>query len=579
MNNLKINVALYARFSSTQQRDESIDAQLRAMHKYCEAHSYNIVGEYCDEAKSGTNANREEFQRMMDDSKLDKFDAVIVHKLDRFSRNRNDAFLYKSALKKRGIKLISVLESNIDESPEGKFMEGVIESMNEYTVNNIARETMKGLKENAYNCISTGGIPPLGYDIVDKKYVINEHEAEAVRMIFEMVDNGYGYTKIIKKLNALGYKTKHGNSFGKNSLRDLITNERYKGVYIYNKRSCSKLLPFNRSNRRYHDEEDIIRIPDGCPQIVSKELWERVNKVRTAVNKKSNSTHPYLLSGLVYCDDCGFKFQGNTRNHNNTNKQYTTYRCGGRVNKKICDCKEIRCALLDSWVLDELLNILFIDNNIPIIARILNDNLKSNITNDKEYKLAKENLSKLNKGLNSLIDTVTITGTNDIITGRIKDLKTKITETEAFISQCEMRMKDLIITENDIKRDLKNIRSYMLNPENLEKTRYMLSQYIEKICINNTTVKATFRVAFTLLNGFTGYYTHTSEISRKKLKDEYSGLGVDSWLYRYINALNDSCSPQRIDVLEYAIKHSLCGQRFSALPFDFDCKSIGKEDS
>lgn len=579
MRKIHFNVALYARFSSNNQREESISAQLRAMHKYCEDYGYNIVGEYCDEAKSGTNTNREEFQRMMDDSKLDKFDAVIVHKLDRFSRNRNDAFLYKSALKKRGIKLISVLESNIDESPEGKFMEGVIESVNEYTVNNIARETMKGLKENAYNCISTGGIPPLGYDIVDKKYVINEHEAEAVRMIFEMVDNGYGYTEIIKRLNALGYKTKHGNSFGKNSLRDLITNERYKGVYVYNKRSCSKLLPFARSNRRYNDEEDIIRIDGGCPQIVSKELWERVNKVRTAVNKKSNSTHPYLLTGLVRCDNCGFKFQGNIRNHNNTNKQYTTYRCGGRVNKKICNCKEIRCMYLDNWVIDEFFFRFFTNHNIPIIAKEVNDSLKSNITDDKEYKLAKEHLAKLNKGLNSLIDTVTETGTNDLIKARIKEIQAQITETESVISQYEMKMKDLIITEDDIKRDLEKIRSYMLNPENLEKTRYMLSQYIEEIRINNTTVKATFRVAFTLLSGFTAYYTYTAEISRKKLKEEYSRLGSDSWLYRYVNALNGSCSPQRIDVLEYAIKHSLCGQRFSALPFDFDCKSIGKEDS
>lgn len=576
--NTNINVALYARFSSNQQREESIDAQLRAMHKYCEDFGYNIVDEYCDEAKSGTNADREEFQRMMNNSKLGMFDAVIVHKLDRFSRNRNDTYFYKSMLLKRGVKLISVLE-NLEDSPEGHLMEGVIETVNSYYIDNLSRETKKGLKENAYNCISTGGIPPLGYDIVEKKYVINEHEAEAVRMIYEMVDNGYGYTEIIKKLNALGYKTKHGNSFGKNSLRDLITNERYKGVYVYNKRSCSKLLPFKRSNRRYNAEEDIIRIDGGCPQIISKELWERVNKVRTAVNKKSNSTHPYLLTGLVYCDDCGFKFQGNTRNHNNTNKQYTTYRCGGRVNKKICNCKEIRCELLNSWALDELFDILFIEDNIPIIAKKVNESLKSNIKDDKEYKLAKDNLAKLNKGLNSLIDTVTITGTNDIITGRIKDIKAQITETEAVIRQYEARIKDLVITEEDIKRDLEDMRSYMLNPENLEKTRYMLSQYIEGIRINNTTVKATFRVAFTLLNGFTAYYTNTVEISRKKLIDEYSRLGVDSWLYRYINALNGSCSPQRIDVLEYAIKHSLCGQRFSALPFDFDCKNVEKNNS
>lgn len=459
---INFNVVLYARFSSNNQREESIDAQLRAMHKFCEDRGYNIVCEYCDEAKSGANANREEFQRMMDDSKLGKFNAVIVHKLDRFSRNKNDTYLYKSTLLKRGIQLISVLEK-IEDSPEGRLMEGVIESMNAFYVDNLSRETKKGLKENAYKCEWTGGVPPLGYDIVNKKLVINEHEAEAVRIIYNMLYNGYGYGQVIKKLNALGYRTKRGGHFGKNSLRDLITNERYKGVFVYNKHSRSKISPQKKSSREYNDESEIIRIEGGCPQIVSKKVWDRVNKVRRTVNGRSTQKHPYLLSGFITCGECQSKFQGNTRNSNNTNKQYTTYRCGGRVNKKICSCVEIRCELLDSWVIDEFLSIVFTDENIPIIAKRLNRSIKEDIESNKEYKQAQENLNKLEKGLNDLIDTVTLTGTNSIITKRIKEHKDQISNTEEIIKDYERKLRKITITEDDIRRNLENIRQYMKN--------------------------------------------------------------------------------------------------------------------
>lgn len=565
------NVVLYARFSSNNQREESIDAQLRAMHKFCEDRGYNIVCEYCDEAKSGTNANREEFQRMMDDSKLGKFNAVIVHKLDRFSRNKNDTYLYKSTLLKRGIQLISVLEK-IEDSPEGRLMEGVIESMNAFYVDNLSRETKKGLKENAYKCEWTGGVPPLGYDVINKKLVINEHEAEAVRIIFDMLYNGYGYGQVIKKLNALGYRTKRGGHFGKNSIYDLISNEKYKGVFTYNKHSRSKVSMQKKSSREFNDESEIIRIEGGCPQIIPKKIWDRVNKLRKTVNRRATQKHPYLLSGLITCEECQSKFQGNTRNSNNKNKQYTTYRCGGRVNKKICSCVEIRCELLDSWVIDEFLSIVFTDENIPIIAKKLNKSIKEDTEANKGYKQAQENLNKLEKGLNDLIDTVTFTGTNNIIAKRIKELKNQISNTEEIIKDYEKNIGGISITEEDIKRDLEKIRQYMKNPDSLEKTRYVLSQYIDSIVIGNKTIKATFKVAFWLSDKLSFDYTHIEEIGRKELR-RYWKLGTKSWLYHYIGAINGSYSPKRTEVLDHAAKYFSEGQSFYELPFDVECKN------
>ena len=100
-----LRVALYARFSSDLQRSESIDAQIRAMRKYCEQNRMIIIDTYVDEAKSATSDKRPSFQRMIEDSKKHIFDVVLVHKLDRLSRNRYDSAMYKRTLKMNGVKV------------------------------------------------------------------------------------------------------------------------------------------------------------------------------------------------------------------------------------------------------------------------------------------------------------------------------------------------------------------------------------------------------------------------------------------------------------------------------------------
>lgn len=311
MTNTNVRTALYARFSSHNQREESIDAQIRAMTKYCADNNFTIVKTYADSAQTGTNCKRDEFTKMMSDVENDVFDVVIVHKLDRFSRNIDDSVMFQIKLKKYGVELKSVTE-NLDDTAEGVLMKTVVQGINEYYSRNLSRETMKGLMENAHHCMWTGGKPPLGYDVVDKKLVINQHEAEAVRLIFKMANDGYGYTAIINRLNSLGYLTKRGKPFGKNSLHEILMNERYMGVFVFNKRHGG-VFRKARNNHEYRDDEQIIRIENGCPQLVTPEVWQSVNKVRLALRKKaSNRKYPYLLSGLIYCK-CGAKFHGNVR--------------------------------------------------------------------------------------------------------------------------------------------------------------------------------------------------------------------------------------------------------------------------
>ena len=185
---------------------------------------------------------------MIKDSSLEMFDTVIVHKLDRFARNRYDSAFYKRELKLNGVRVISVLE-NLDDSPESIILESVLEGMAEYYSANLAREVMKGLKEKALQCKHCGGRVPLGYDVTENQdYVINEREAESIKIIFSMYADGYGYGSIIDELNRLGYKTKAGKEFKKSSLHDILKNEKYIGVYTYNK--TKKMVNGKRNHRK-----------------------------------------------------------------------------------------------------------------------------------------------------------------------------------------------------------------------------------------------------------------------------------------------------------------------------------------
>lgn len=373
-------------------------------------------------------------------------------------------------------------------------MKTVVQGMNEYYSRNLSRETMKGLMENAHHCMWTGGKPPLGYDVVDKKLVVNQHEAEAVRLIFNMANDGYGYTAIINKLNSLGYLTKRGKPFGKNSLHEILMNERYMGIFIFNKRHGG-VFRKARNNHEFRDDEQIIRIENGCPQLVTPEVWQSVNKVRLALRKKaSNRKYPYLLSGLIYCK-CGAKFHGNVRKIPSSGKVYTTYRCSNRANTNQCDCVEIKCSSLDGYVLDEFFKYFFSENSISKITLALNERLKEQCNNNEDYKYSAKELERCKLYRTNLLDTIRYTGVTAEIAQRLKACEEQIKEHQAAVDRFESIFAKSEITEDEVREKLSKLREYMENPDNFNNVRYVLSQYIERIDVDNENVSVTFKAA------------------------------------------------------------------------------------
>ncbi len=532
----KIKAVAYCRFSSDMQREESIDAQKRFISMFAAQNNYEVINFYCDRAKSGKNTNRPAFQKMLDDSKKGLFQAIIVHKIDRFSRNTADTLELFDLLKSRNVEVISAYE-RIENTPMGQFMLKIISGMSEYYISNLANEVLKGQRENAFKGLANGGIGCLGYDIVDKKYVINEKEAEAVKIIFEMYASGFGYNSIIQKLNSLGYKTKAGKPFGKNSLYAILNNEKYIGNYTFNKIARGNSHG-NRNSHKYKPENEVIRIKNGVPAIIPQDVWNRVQSIRKINPKgRSHNKYFYLLSGIACCGECGAKLHGNPRNTGNGGPVYVTYRCNHRDNNKSCNLKEVRREYLEAFVIEELFNHFFNDDAIPKITQQLNEQLKQNASNnDEEYIQCKASLSVLQKARNNLIETIENTGYNKSIGDKLNELESQIETCNAFITQHEEKEKNVpILTEDQVKQNLSKLKEFAKHSER-EVVRSMVQSYVERVTVYNDKVEVVFKAAFAFSFGQNIVYNCASSISRASLDRRYGKYTSIEQMPEYILA-------------------------------------------
>lgn len=239
-----MNVVTYLRVSSEQQaeRELSIPAQKEALQRYADERGWNIVDEYVDEAKSAKTADRPYFQQMIAAAQVsDKnFDAILVHKFDRFSRSRADHVVYKALLKKQGVVVLSATEPTEPETPHGMLLEGMLEVISEFYNVNLAFETLKGMRENAEQGFHCGGRAPFGYRLVRTGSKVNyeygpDEEVIIIRQIFNMASEGMGGKSIARKLNEQGLPV--GRKWTPSTVLSILGNHAYLGYRIWNKKS------------------------------------------------------------------------------------------------------------------------------------------------------------------------------------------------------------------------------------------------------------------------------------------------------------------------------------------------------
>lgn len=397
----------YARFSSDNQRQESITAQLRVIYDYAAKNDINIIKVYTDEARSATTDDRDEFQRMISDMKELKPDLVLVHKLDRFARDRFDAAFYRREIKRSRARLVAV-EQDFGEGPEAELMEGILEGFAEYFSRNLSREVKKGHTENAMQGKHCGGIPPLGYDVdKDGKYIINEQEAKAVRLIFKRKLEGRTHKEIMGELSALGYTSKNGRPIGANSLHDILRNEKYNGVFVLRKTS-----PTN--SRKAEDPAKTLRIESGVPRIVDAVIFNRIQEIldKSKNRPQHHEGQPirYMLTGLIKCGVCGGAMSGDTVRKNPQSPRRGFYKCGKAKRTKECpNSKRYPKEAIESRVLDKISKESIETENIEALAdKLISQYNKKSKGLDSRQKELKKALAKLDKEFNNLTNSIAL---------------------------------------------------------------------------------------------------------------------------------------------------------------------------
>lgn len=470
------------------QREESIDAQLRFNHEYAKRNEIEIIKDYSDEAVSGKTDDRPAFQQMLQDAKTGLFDVVICHKVDRFARNRIESAINKYNLRKCNVKVVFSGQS-IDDTPEGQLMEGILESFAEYYSLNLAKETMKGLRENALKCKFNGGFTPFGYSIdpVTKTYVINEYEAKYVTLIFEMFSNGETYEAISRKLRMFGIKGRRGKDFTYSALHELLRNEKYVGIYTFNKRS-SRTIDGKRNNRSRKNENEIISIPGGIPQIIDTETFLKVQSmmdVRKRGTKKA--IEPYLLSGLIYCGKCQKPYCGNRRN-NGYGKIYSTYRCNGR-----CGNKGVDKEFIEELTFNKLIENIFSENAIEHLAKKLNEYLKEKKQSESSMlETIKSRIENLNTEQNNIIGAIAKGYDQPIFKQKLTEIDNELKDLKYNYEITKIKLESKIISPKQIEERLKKQRSSVLSKNVLE-VKSFISDYVSSVIVYEDDIEVSLK--------------------------------------------------------------------------------------
>ncbi len=418
---------LYLRYSSDKQTEQSIEGQDRVCREYCQRNDLQIVHSYIDRALSASKnvEKREQFLKMIEDSEKGEFEAVVVYKLDRFSRNRYDSAIFKNKLKKNGVAVFSATE-NLSDSPESVILESVLEGMAEFYSRELAQKVTRGMNETALKANSCGGTIPLGYRVENKKLVINPITAPIVREAFDRYASGEEICSITEDFRAKGYRTSRGAKFNRNSFYTMLTNVKYIGIY------------------RYKD----IRIEGGVPAIVEKEVFDRV-QTRLERRKKApgagKAKEKYLLSGKLFCGHCGEPMRGESgKSHMGTAYRY--YSCRGRKESRSCEKKPLRKEYIEDLVIDDVLTLLQSDQ-IEQIASCAVKAAKREADQNETIPALKKGIKETEKRFKNLFRMVEMGSDSPTLFERLSELEAEKAALELQLREEQLAVPNVTKTE------------------------------------------------------------------------------------------------------------------------------------
>ena len=463
--------AIYLRFSSHRQGEQSIEGQRSAAENYAAEHGYKVVKEYIDRAETGRTDDREGFQEMLSDATKGIFGVIIVWKVDRFGRNREEIGLNKLHCKRHGVRVEYVAES-IPDAPEGVILESVLEGFAEYYSLQLAQNVKRGQKKSAEKCHTTGGSVPLGYNTTpEHKYVIDPETVPAVKKIFELCADGYTIPDVVEYLNGAGYRTKKGTEFAKNSIYSVLKNKKYIGIYSYNNGE--------------------IEIPDGVPRIVSDELYYKAQEAVKSRKRRPTANWykgSYLLSDRLFCGHCGGAMRGDTGTSKNGTRHYY-YSCSNKKRYKNCNKKSIRQDIIDNLVIQKVKWLLYDDELLKLIVnRTWELYVKSDESINEIERLEKQRAS-IDAAINNLIRATEFGAVSETITKRIITLEEQKKAIQGEIVKIRAVSYNHL-TKEKIEMFLFGLRNN--NFEDFDSQRKLVKMFVNSVFVFDDRLTITF---------------------------------------------------------------------------------------
>ena len=420
---------IYARYSSDAQTEQSIDGQLRECQNYAQRNSIIIVDTYIDRAMTGTNDNRAAFQKMMRDSAKGQWEIVLVYKLDRFSRYKYEMVIHRKTLRDNGVRIVSAME-NIPDSPEGVLMESVLEGFNQYYSEELRQKVNRGFRESWLKGNATGGKPLLGYDIQNKKYVINEKEAAIVREIFERYATGEVADSIASSLTAQGKYRKNGKPFDQHYVYKVLRNKRYVGEVTHQGVVYDNIFP----------------------PVITLDLWNKVESIheenKIAPSRKKDK-FDFLLSDKTICGVCGRRKHG-VSGTAKSGVKHAYYSCRDKSGVEKCACKPIRKDCLEEMVVNTTLSLLNNQNTIDQLSRLIFEAHQRAAQDNATLNLLKQQREETHKAGQNILKAIEMGIINDMTKTRFAEIETQLTLYDTQIEQEQQRCHTSL-TLNNIK--------------------------------------------------------------------------------------------------------------------------------
>lgn len=444
---------ILARYSTDNQNPDSIEVQVEKCTEWCKSHDMPVLDIFADYAISGMRDTRPQYARMIQALQAGGADTVVIYDQSRMFRKLTAWFDFREILSRLGAHVVAVTQPMIGgdlTDPACFLTESTMAVFNQMWCLQTRQKVVAKMRHMATSGQYTGGVPALGYQVVDQHLAVCEPEAAVVREIFELYASGMSYHLIIDQLNEEGHKTKAGNPFGQNSLHDILKNEKYIGVLHYG--ATKKTL---KGTRTAHNgiAEDAIRIENGCPAIVDRDTWDKV-QLKMARNQRSQAGRPplrdYPLKGKAFCALCGSALAVSR-----SQGKYYYYSCGRKSRNGTCDLPRIGAPKLEHLVADAVRGLIGTQSNINGLIEVMRDQ-RARMLGDSPDKLGAlmEQRAALQKKLEAGTDAI-LSGLNSpTVRRKINELESEIYELDEEISDLHEDVARVGIADDELRRSL-----------------------------------------------------------------------------------------------------------------------------